>query len=35
MASAKKDDMWTQFYPMLDEIAERFQQVGTMRAVGG
>jgi hypothetical protein len=24
MASAKKDDVWTQFYPMLDEIAKKF-----------
>jgi hypothetical protein len=23
MASAKKDDVWTQFYPMLDEIAQQ------------
>jgi hypothetical protein len=24
MASAKKDDVWTQFYPMLDDIAKKF-----------
>lgn len=26
IASAKKDDVWTQFYPMLDEIAQRLHK---------
>jgi hypothetical protein len=26
IASAKKDDVWTQFYPSLDEIAQKFHK---------
>jgi cytochrome P460 len=28
MASARYDDVWTQFYPMLDEIAQKFGKPG-------
>ncbi len=26
IASAKKDDVWTQFYPMLDEVAQKYHK---------
>jgi hypothetical protein len=28
MASARYDDVWPQFYPMLDEIAQKFGKSG-------
>ncbi len=31
MASARKDDVWTQFYPMLDDIAKKFGAIEPKR----